>query len=61
MSKALGGPSSPVAECDAFVVDCHSDVMIDVLRRRREGESNVLESTHLPRLRLFSEVEDAGG
>jgi membrane dipeptidase len=30
------------------VIDCHSDVMIDVYRRRRAGERAVLTSVHLP-------------
>ncbi|MFQ5690869.1 MAG: dipeptidase [Gemmatimonadota bacterium] len=36
---------------DVLLIDCHSDVMIDVGRRRCEGERNVLERVHLPRLR----------
>jgi membrane dipeptidase len=30
------------------IADCHSDVMIDVARRRHEGESGVLARVHLP-------------
>jgi membrane dipeptidase len=30
------------------VIDCHSDVMIDVFRRRRQGERQVLLRQHLP-------------
>ena len=30
------------------VIDCHSDVMIEVLRRRRSGERAVLTRVHLP-------------
>jgi membrane dipeptidase len=30
------------------VIDCHSDVSIDVYRRRLAGERNVLERIHLP-------------
>lgn len=30
------------------VIDCHSDVMIDVYRRRRAGERDVLARVHLP-------------
>lgn len=33
-----------------FVVDCHSDVMIDVAERRSRGERNVFSQIHLPRL-----------
>ena len=33
------------------VVDCHSDVLCDVARRRAAGESGVLERLHLPRWR----------
>ena len=30
------------------VIDCHSDVLIDVFRRRRAGERKVLVRRHLP-------------
>jgi membrane dipeptidase len=30
------------------VIDCHSDVMIDVIKRRRAGERGVLARVHLP-------------
>jgi membrane dipeptidase len=30
------------------VIDCHSDIMIDVFRRRRAGERQVLVRRHLP-------------
>ena len=30
------------------VIDCHSDVLIDVFRRRQAGERNVLTRIHLP-------------
>lgn len=33
------------------IADCHSDVMIDVGRRRAAGERNVLGRVHLPELR----------
>ena len=33
------------------LIDCHSDLMIDVFRRRVEGESDVLRRRHLPGLR----------
>ena len=36
---------------DAVVVDCHSDVLCDVARRRAAGEHGVLERLHLPRWR----------
>jgi membrane dipeptidase len=32
------------------IADCHSDVMIDVARRRARGERGVLAGTHLPGL-----------
>jgi membrane dipeptidase len=33
------------------LIDCHSDLMVDVFRRRREGEGDVLSRRHLPGLR----------
>jgi len=33
------------------LIDCHSDLMIDVFRRRREGEQAVLSRLHLPAFR----------
>jgi membrane dipeptidase len=33
------------------LIDCHSDVIIDVNRRRSEGEEQVFERLHLPALR----------
>jgi membrane dipeptidase len=35
----------------APLIDCHSDVMIDVNRRRSAGETRVFERIHLPELR----------
>jgi len=32
------------------LIDCHSDLMIDVFRRRRQGEHAVLARVHLPAL-----------
>jgi membrane dipeptidase len=40
----MGSVAPPIA-------DCHSDVMIDVARRRALGERRVLAETHLPGLR----------
>ena len=31
-----------------LLIDCHSDIIMDVERRRQEGETNVLGSVHLP-------------
>lgn len=42
------GPSDRVTRVSIPVIDCHSDVMIDVYRRRRNGERAVLSRIHLP-------------
>jgi membrane dipeptidase len=34
-----------------LLIDCHSDIVIDVFRRRQAGERAVLARRHLPRLR----------
>jgi membrane dipeptidase len=33
------------------LIDCHSDLMVDVFRRRRHGERDVLRRLHLPGMR----------
>ena len=34
-----------------LLLDCHSDVVMDVYRRRADGERDVMRRVHLPRLR----------
>lgn len=34
-----------------LLIDCHSDVMIDVYRRQSSGDRRILERVHLPELR----------
>ena len=36
---------------ESLVIDCHSDVHLDVIRSRGKGETRVLERRHLPRWR----------
>lgn len=45
--------TSPQAKSEQpLLIDCHSDVMVDVFRRRTAGERNVLGRRHLPELRV---------
>jgi membrane dipeptidase len=41
-------PEPPGAKASRPVIDCHSDVMLDVFRRRTAGERAVLLRRHLP-------------
>lgn len=34
------------------LIDCHSDLMVDVFRRRRQGERDVVSREHLPGFRM---------
>src|SRR5262245_28387835 len=46
------------------IIDCHSDVMLDVYRRRREGERAVLLTHHLQKHReggVIASVCTVGG
>jgi membrane dipeptidase len=36
---------------NAVVVEGHSDIMLDLVKRQRRGEKNVIKNVHLPRMR----------
>lgn len=40
----------PTNSADLLLIDCHSDMMVDVRRRRAVGETAVLLRRHVPRL-----------
>jgi membrane dipeptidase len=41
----------PGVTAPAPLIDCHSDIIIDIHRRRAQGEGRVFERVHLPALR----------